>query len=387
MRILMLTEEYPPKIVGGISRVVYDLSHEMSRNGHEVHVITSSVDKAEEFENDKGVMVHRIHTIKDNENLIEAIHKFNLSIVEYVSKLINNTGKFTIIHAHDWTVAFAAKALKNVYGISLVSTIQAIDSIRNIDSQTETQKYIDYTRYSLAEESDKVICNSKYMLNEITHVYKIPICKLSVIPNGINPDKFNGIERDYTFRRKYALDNEKIIFFVGRIFPEKGADVLLQSVPKILNQFSSVKFIIGGSGPQLEYLKENALSMGVEKNVDFVGFIKDRDLPKLFKSSDIMVIPSLYEPFGIVALEGMISGVPVVVSDTGGLAEIIQQNYNGIKVPPGDSDLLAEGILKFLQNKNLAEICIKNAINTVKKLYMWQNIANCTLDIYIKAIK
>ena len=383
MRILMLSWEYPPRIVGGISRVVHGLAQKLGERGNEVHVITCWEMGTKEFEKDKEVYIHRIHSydVTPN-NFVDWVLQLNFSLIEHSIKLINETGKFDIIHAHDWIVAFAARVLKHSYFTPLISTIHATQYGRNCGIHDDTQRYINNIEWWMAYESWRIIVNSEYMKGEVKHVFRVPEDKIDIIPNGVDLNKFDGYEKDMNFRRKYAEDNEKIIFFVGRLVNEKGVHVLIDSVPKVLQYYNGAKFIIAGKGPQLEHLKAKANYMGVSHKVYFTGYIKDEELLKIYKCADVAVFPSLYEPFGIVALEGMVANVPVVVSDTGGLSGIVEHGVDGMKSYTGNANSLADSILEILHNPEKAEKMKENALKKVHSIYNWKVITDKTIEVY-----
>ncbi|MGE5329566.1 MAG: glycosyltransferase [Deltaproteobacteria bacterium] len=382
MKILMLSWEYPPRIVGGISRVVHDLAKTMSRQGNEVHVVTCWEQGTMEYEMDGNVFVHRVHPYDINTNyFVTWIMQLNFAILEKAVEICNKVD-FDIIHAHDWVVAFAAKTLKNSHNIPLISTIHATEHGRNHGLHNDMQRYISSVEWLLAYESWKVICNSQYMKNEVRYVFQLPEDKLAVINNGVEINKFDGIEKDYNFRRNYAYDNEKILLFVGRLVQEKGVQILIDAMPKILQNYNDTKFVIAGKGPQLDYLKHKAYEMGVAHKVFFTGYVSDEDLKKLYKCADVAVFPSLYEPFGIVALEGMVANVPVVVTDTCGLGEIVEHGIDGMKAYTGNSNSLADCIIEILYNSDLAEKIKSNALKKVQSLYNWDKISKEILGIY-----
>ncbi|AUG58130.1 Glycogen synthase [Acetivibrio saccincola] len=383
MRVLMLSWEYPPRIVGGISRVVHGLAQKLGERGNEVHVITCWEMGTKEFEKDKDVYIHRVHSydVTPN-NFVDWVLQLNFSLLEHSIKLINETGKFDIIHAHDWIVAFAARVLKHSYFIPLISTIHATEYGRNCGIHDDTQRYINSVEWWMAYESWRIIVNSEYMKEEVKHVFQVPEDKIDIIPNGVDLDKFDGYEKDMDFRRKYARDNEKIIFFVGRLVNEKGVHVLIDSVPKVLQYYNDAKFVIAGKGPQLEHLKAKANYMGVSHKVYFTGYVSDEELSKIYKCADVAVFPSLYEPFGIVALEGMVANVPVVVSDTGGLSGIVEHGVDGMKSYTGNANSLADSILEILHKPDKAEKMKENALKKVHSIYNWKVITDKTIEVY-----
>lgn len=387
MKILMLTWEYPPRIVGGIARVVHDLSKRLIKDGHEVTVVTYKDGDVPAYENDKGVQVYRVenYMIHPN-NFIDWIMQLNFNLIAKASEIIQKEGKFDVIHAHDWLVANAAKALKNAFDIPIVSTIHATEAGRNSGIHDDTQRYINDTEWLLTYESTEVIVNSNYMKNHVQGLFGLPFDKINVIPNGINLTNFNGIERDYDFRRQYAMDNEKIILYVGRLVYEKGVQHLISAMPKILENYHDAKLIIAGKGGMLDELKGQAEAMGLSNKVYFTGYLNSKQVQKMYKCADVAVFPSTYEPFGIVALEAMLAGVPTVVSDIGGLNEIVDHGINGMKSYAGNCNSIADSVISLLYDKQLASNVSKKAKQKVKEEFNWNKIAQDTHYIYEQAI-
>ncbi len=387
MKILMLTWEYPPRIVGGIARVVHDLSKRLIKDGHEVHVITYREGNMPEFENDKGVKIHRVDNYMINpNNFIDWIMQMNFNLIAKANEIIAKEGNFDVIHAHDWLVAYAAKTLKNSYNIPLVATIHATEAGRNSGIHDEVQRYINDTEWLLTYEASEVLVNSNYMKNELQRLFGLPFEKINVVPNGVNLTTFNNVEKDYEFRRKYALDNEKIILFMGRLVYEKGVQHLISAMPKILDRYHDSKLIIAGKGGMLDELKAQVKYLGIENKVYFTGYLDSKQVCKMYKVADVAVFPSTYEPFGIVALEAMLAGVPTVVSDVGGLNETVEHKVNGMKSYAGNPNSLADSILELLYNPQLCDSVVKQAKLKVKNEFNWTKIAQDTHFVYQKAI-
>ena len=387
MKILMLTWEYPPRVVGGIARVVYDLSRTLLKDGHDVTVVTYKDGDMPYFEDDRGVKVYRVDNYMINpNNFIDWIMQLNFNLVAKANEIIAEQGNFDVIHAHDWLVAYAAKTLKNSYNIPIVATIHATEAGRNSGIHDETQRYINDTEWMLTYEASEVIVNSNYMKNELQRLFGLPYEKINVVPNGVNLNLFNGIERDYNFRRRYAMDNEKIILFMGRLVYEKGVQHLISAMPKILNGYHDSKLIICGKGGMLDELKAQVNSMGIGNKVYFAGYMNGKDVQRMYKAADIAVFPSTYEPFGIVALEAMLSENPIVVSDVGGLNEIVQHRENGMKSYAGNPNSIADSILELLYDHKLCADITKKAKNKVRNEYNWSKIAQDTHFTYQKAI-
>ena len=388
MKILMLTWEYPPRVVGGISKVVYDLSHKMVKEGNEVTVVTyRDGDNVKYYENDKGVEVYRAdnYMIRPN-NFIDWIMQLNFNMITKTNEIINKNGKFDVIHAHDWLVAYSAKSIKESYNIPLISTIHATESGRNSGIHDETQRYINDSEWMLTYESSEVIVNSNYMKNEVQRLFGLPYDKINVIPNGVNLQLFSNVNIDYDFRRQYAMDNEKIILYVGRLVYEKGIQNLIAAMPKILDRYHDSKLIICGRGGMIDELREQVKYLGIENKVYFAGYCDSKKMQKMYKCADVAVFPSTYEPFGIVAIESMLSGTPTIVSDVGGLNEIIEHGVTGMKSYAGNANSIADSVLSLLFDPKLCANISQNAIKKVKENYNWSKITDSTYYVYQLAI-
>ncbi|HJJ12601.1 MAG TPA: glycosyltransferase family 4 protein [Clostridiaceae bacterium] len=387
MKILMLTWEYPPRVVGGIARVVHDLSHRLIKDGHEVTVVTYKEGNVEDFEDDNGVKVYRVNNYMINpNNFIDWIMQLNFNLISKATEIINKEGPFDVIHAHDWLVAYAAKTLKDSFKTPIIATIHATEAGRNSGIHDEVQRYINDTEWMLTYESTEVIVNSNYMKNELQRLFGLPYEKINVVPNGVNLNLYNGVEKDYNFRRQYAADNEKIILYVGRLVYEKGIQNLIAAMPKVLNGYHDSKLIIAGKGGMIDELRDEVRRLNIENKVYFTGYLNLNQVTKMYKCADVAVFPSTYEPFGVVALEGMLSGTPVVVSDVGGLNEIVQHRENGMKSYAGNPNSIADSILELLYNPGLGAEVSRAAKAKVKAQYNWNKIAQDTHFIYQKAI-
>jgi glycosyltransferase involved in cell wall biosynthesis len=226
------------------------------------------------------------------------------------------------------------------------------------------------------------------MAGEIVDFFQCPRDKIDIIPIGVDASRFDALEgQDLTrFRNMYALPHEQVIFNVGRVVYEKGVHVLVKALPAVLAQQPSAKVVIAGKGPELEALRSMAWQLGVGEKVRFTGFISDEDRDRLFKIADCAVFPSLYEPFGIVALEAMAAKCPVVVSEVGGLQDVVQHAETGITIYPDDPASLTWGIVHTLQNPEWAAARVAQAYREVRDRYDWHHIARQTEAVYRRII-
>jgi glycosyltransferase involved in cell wall biosynthesis len=383
MRILVLTWEFPPRIVGGIARHVAELYPELVQLGHEIHLITIEFGQAPLYEVVDGIHVHRV-PVASAENFFHWIGNLNESMGHHGGKLIEEQGPFALIHAHDWLVADAAIALKHHFKIPLVATIHATEYGRYNGLYEDTHRYIASKEGILAYNAWRIIVCSNYMRHELERALGAPGDKIDVVFNGIRPEKKRRLPQfDHaSFRRRFAQDSEKIVYYVGRMTYEKGVAVLLNAAPKVLWEMGDrVKFVIVGGG-NTDLLQQQAGNLGIWHKCYFTGFMSDRDLDKFQTVADCAVFPSLYEPFGIVALESFAARVPVVVSDTGGFPEVVQHAKTGIVTYTNNADSLAWGILEVLQNPDYAQWLVDNAYEDLERRFSWPKLARQTEAVY-----
>ena len=389
MKVLVLAWEFPPRLVGGIARHVAELYPEIVKLNCEVHLLTVEVKDAPEYEIIEGIRIHRVAVAVGND-FFHWVANMNQSMGEYGGKLIQKEGNFALIHAHDWLVGDAAIALKNCFKIPLIATIHATECGRNNGIYHDGQKYIDYKEKSLVYNAWRTIVCSQYMRYEVERVLQCPWDKIDVVYNGIRPEKKVRFEEDFeriAFRRRFARDDERIIYYVGRMAYEKGISVLLDAAPKVLWEMGGkAKFVIIGGG-NTDSLKQQIKDLGIWDRCYFTGFMTDEDLDKFQTIADCAVFPSLYEPFGIVALESFAARVPVVVSNAGGLAEVVQHNKTGVVTHANDPDSLTWGILKVLKNPHYAQSLVENAYNCLASRFSWDKLAEQTIAIYGRVIR
>jgi len=288
-------------------------------------------------------------------------------------------GGFDVIHAHDWLVAYAGRSVAKIFEIPLVTTIHATEHGRNLGLHNRLQQEINEIEKNLALEADRVICCSRYMQEEISSLFGRPLADLKIIPNGVDPEVFQALPE----RPRFSInDEDKVVFFIGRLVPEKGVCYLLRAMPQVLKAVPEALLVIGGRGPQQKELERLVQNMDLDDRVLFTGFIYNEERNYVYNKARVAVFPSLYEPFGIVALEAMATHTPVVVANAGGLSEIVQDEVTGLKVTPGSEGELAEAIIRILTDDGLAERLLNNATQEIDSVYKWDVIARSTADVY-----
>jgi glycosyltransferase involved in cell wall biosynthesis len=383
MRILVLAWEFPPRIVGGIARHVAELYPELVKLGHDIHLLTVEFGQAPHYEVVDGIKVHRIPVAPSND-FFHWIANMNQSMGQHGGKLLLEEGKFEIIHAHDWLVGDAAIALKHNFKVPLVATIHATEFGRHNGIHNDIQRYISGKERSLAYNAWRIIACTDYMRREVERALESPWDKIDVVYNGIYPEKkHRHPDFDFwQFRRRFARDDEKIVYYVGRMTYEKGITVLLNAAPEVIHTMGgNVKVVIVGGG-NTEGLKQQAGYLGIWDKCYFTGFMSDDDLNKFQTVADCAVFPSLYEPFGIVVLESFAARVPVVVSDTGGLPEVVRHTKTGIVTWTNNPASLAWGILTVLKNPDYAQWLVENAYKDLEHRFNWTKLAKQTEAVY-----
>lgn len=384
LSVMMLSWEYPPRIIGGISPHIYYLSKSLARNGIKVYVVTCDFPGALAHEVVDGVEVYRIDSYKNpSPDFATWVYLMNMNMQKEAATITRQLGgKIDVFHAHDWLVATAGIGLKHVFRKPFFATMHSTEIGRRNGIHSGYERMIHETEAWLTYEAWKVICCSDYMVHHVQWAFGLPTDKLVMIPNGVKAEVYMKNDKDLAqFRNKYALPQEKIVLFVGRMVYEKGVHVLVNAAPKVLEK-ANAKFIIVGNGYMKDQLSTIVNNTGLAHKVMFTGFVDDETLRKLQKCADASVVPSLFEPFGIVALEAMAAKSPVVVSDTGGLSEIVNHDVDGVKAYTGNPDSLAWGINKVLTDEAYANTLRTNAYRKIQEKYNWDKIAQQTMTMY-----
>ncbi len=388
MRVIMLSWEYPPRIVGGISPHVYDLSPKLREIGVEVHVVTKATPLAPDEETEpSGVHVHRVHLACEPKDFLHEIQLLNDATESRVRRLLEDFrpgGEPTVFHAHDWLSLDAARELKYEYSLPMVATIHATEEGRNGGIWNDVQRYIHDQEYWLTYEAWRTIVCSEFMKGEVARLFESPPDKIDVIYNGVDASRFSfefpESERS-EWRAKFARPDERIVLFVGRFVREKGIHVLLNAASAILAQNQSVKFVLVGGGNR-EKFERFVHWYGLGPHVVFPGFMRGRDLHRMFRIADCAVFPSLYEPFGIVALEAMAAGAPVVASDSGGLREVVLHDVTGTSSYAEDPQSTAWAVRRVLADPVRARRLADAARSRLDDDFHWGYLAQRTAAVY-----
>ena len=387
-RILLLTWEYPPIVEGGLARHVRKLSEALVALGTDVHVLTRGDETLPAEEVMNGVTVHRVREPRRPRDLGEFvtwIEHMNADMLAAGVEL-GDRWDFDLVHGHDWLVAVAGDHLAKRFRCPFVTTIHATEYGRHqgwVDKHP--QSHIHGVEHWMANRAERVITCSHYMRGHVADIYGLDEERVSVIPNGIDPLDLVPVDDLDALRSRFAAPDEQLVILVGRLVYEKGFQVALEALAPIILDRSAgggVRFLIAGSGTHEHVLKEQAAQLGLLDHGTFLGWIGDDVLHSLYRIADLCVVPSLYEPFGLVALEAMASGCPCIVADTGGLREVVPAGDRvGLRFNGGDAEHLGVMIERMLTDAELRERLVAEASEHVLS-FDWADVARQTQELY-----
>lgn len=394
MKILLVSWEYPPVVVGGLGRHVHNLAVQLAAAGNDVVVLTrrptgtdalthptvdhrtegvrviAAAEDPGDFDFGRDMMAW---TLAMGHSLIRAGMRLAMSVGG------SETWIPDIVHAHDWLVAHPAIALAEFFDVPLVSTIHATEAGRHSGWVSgPVNRQVHSIEWWLAAESDALITCSTSMRDEVNRLFGPDIAEISVIHNGIDI-------ATWPFAERTSRSGGPELLFAGRLEYEKGVQDLLAALPRIRRSHPGTTVTIAGAGTQLDWLTEQAKRHRVSGAVDFIGGVGHEGLVKLLHRCDAIVLPSRYEPFGIVALEAAATGAPLVVSTAGGLGEAVTDGVTGMSFPPADVTGLAAAVRATLNDPTAAAARARRARDQLTSDFSWNEVADRTSGVYLAA--
>lgn len=389
MRVLMLSWDAPPMSVSAVGAHVDGLSQALVRSGHEVTIVTVANDDSIfgiEDQTHHGVRIIRVavqtpvlsvpgttQASVPSADLIAQTASANHHLVAVVPQL--GSWKPDVIHAHDWRTAWAAHTLSTILSVPLVVTFHSTEQGRHGGMvPVGTPASINAIEWWLALRANRVICCSRFMRRETIVGFELAPDHVHLVPNGVAVEKWSPPHQ--------LIPRQPLVLAWGRTQYEKGFQVLAQAISRLRGVVPGIHCVIAGRGPYLPELQSQVDIEGVNDLVHLAGYVSDDELHTLVHRAGCVVIPSLYEPFGIVALESMAGGAPTVVARTGGLAEIVEGTGAGLLFEPGNAVQLAEQIEKVLTDPAVAQELQTQARNVLQSHYSWDAIAKATGTVY-----
>lgn len=375
-------------IEGGLARHVRKLSENLVQHGVEVHVLTRGCEDSPMECGIGGVNVHRVREPQRPRELGEFvtwIERMNADMLAAGVEL-GDRFDFDLVHGHDWLVANACDHLAKRFRAPLVTTIHATEFGRHQGwVEKHPQSHIHGVEAWITNRSDRVIACSSYMREHIVDVFGIDEGDVEVIPNGIDPEDLQPGDDLLNLRLSFAQPDEQLVLLVGRLVYEKGFQIALEALPGLIERVGKLRFLIAGSGTHEEELKRQAEELGLMEHGHFLGWIGDDVLHSLYRIADLTVVPSIYEPFGLVALEAMASGCPCLVADTGGLREVVPNQDVGLRFRSRDPDSLGRMAEKVLTDTALRDRLVAEASEHVLT-FDWFDVARQTAGLYQRLV-
>ena len=382
-----LTWEFPPRVVGGIARHCEGLAKALVQQNHQVNLFTLDFPGSPNYEEMDGVKVYRASTELGHPNFLTWVLLFNHFLTKRMADVVHSVD-FDVMHVHDWLAAFSGISFKHYLKKPMVLTVHSTEIGRAQGLHSPDSFSINGIEWWATYEADRVIVCSQSMKNEICGHFNLPWDKVDVIPNAIDATKYQTSVDRGSVRQRYGVGyGEKLVLCVGRLVPQKGIEYFIRAIPNIAKRYPEAKFVIVGEGWSRDILEAEARASGQNRKIQFTGFASDKEVINLMTSADVLVVPSVYEPFGIVALEGMATGVPVIASQVGGLSEVIEHDRTGLFVFPRSSESIAWGIDRVLSDPDHAKWLTENAKEKLHKAYSWEAVAMKTVEVYRKVVE
>lgn len=386
MRVLHLASEFPPARIYGLGRYVHDLALAQQRAGHAVDVLTNSLSGRDQETSVEGVRVHRINFPSPPmpPDGATQVMVFNIALLERFLQLEAELRPIDVIVSHDWLTVMAAHDLHQRTGARWVHTMH--DSVigKNFGKLTNEDKFVAHVEKFGCHASDAVIAVSRFVLEELAGPYATPRDKLNAVQAGVSEAWFKSVRQDFLpdLRSALASPEERLVVYVGRLDKEKGVDCLIQALASARTKLPRFRLAIAGKGGEEDNLKRLAGSLDLANQTEFLGYVTGGALEALYKVADLLVCPSTYEPFGIVPLEGMINGVPVMAADVGGMSDIIVHGRSGLKFAPGNIEALSAAIQSLLSDPGAARRLAEGGRKRAMEVFNWDRVASLVAPIY-----
>jgi glycogen synthase len=386
----MLSWEYPPLAVGGVAAHVDGLAAALVRAGHEVVLLTRSHSSTPDDSEFSGVRVLRceaqmpwIESRRDNAGVVTAsiaqVASANHSLVNLCVQLAD--WRPDIVHAHDWQVAWAADVCARRFEVPLITTFHGTERSRHGGHLPPDESMdINSVEWWLAFRSARIIAGTRLMVREIASGFELDPAVIHRIPNGIDTTWWTTGE--HVEHGVGTASEGPVVLTWGRVQFEKGFQVLARAMTLLRQRVPGITCLIAGRGSYIPELQSQIDIEGVSDIVTLMGYVSDPELRELIHQSSCVVIPSLYEPFGVVGLEALAAGAALIVANTGGLAELAGGTGAALLFEPGNTVELADRIEELVTSPELALQLRARAAELLEASYTWEAIAARTYEVY-----
>jgi len=380
MHVLHLTWEFPPVVYGGLGRHVHALAAAQAARGDRVTVVTQRPDGALAHEQVDGVQVVRVPPDSPFPYHLPSLLTWVGALDHRIGEAASTVAGAELVHAHDWVVGRAGRAASDHLQVPLVATIHATEAGRHAGwLPDDVSRAVHLVEQWLVDEADAVIVCSQAMAEEVCLAHHVPRAAITVIPNGIDPTSYRPSE----VVTAGLQSGSPRLSLVGRLEWEKGVFTAVAAMPQVLTQHPDARLRIVGTGGQESALRREIAEAGLGAHIELLGHVDESTLRAVYTSSDLVLAPSSYEPFGIVALEAAAMGAPVIVGDIGGLAEFVTDE-RGRRCRPNDPSDLAGQILAALADP-AGTVRRRDAASAALRHYTWPEIAARTAQVYARA--
>jgi glycogen(starch) synthase len=397
MRVLMVSWEFPPVVVGGLGRHVHALSRELAAAGHDVVVLsrqptgTDAGTHPTVVETVAGVRVVRVAEdpphLEFERDMVAWTLAMGHALLRYALAALLPGWRPDVVHAHDWLVAHPAIAIADAFDVPLVATMHATEAGRHSGwLPGPLNRQVHSTEWWLTNSADRVITCTASMRHEVATLFDLAPERIHVVHNGIDARRWRvpRAAADAERARRHRASGPQLVYF-GRLEYEKGVQDLIAALPRIRRRHPGTRLLLAGTGTQREFLAERVAAHRVRRSVDFLGHLPDDRLAALLRTADAVVLPSRYEPFGIVALEAAAVGATLVASDAGGLGEVVLDGVTGVSFPAGDVPGIADAVTRALSDPAAARRRSRAAKARLRADFDWTRIAATTAEVYASA--
>ncbi|MBI2859751.1 MAG: glycosyltransferase [Chloroflexi bacterium] len=373
---------------GGMNVYVRELSRELGRRGLKVDVFTRyrNCDHPCEVEIGEGARLVHLGAGASADvskyDLYEYMPEFAGNVITFQQE---NHLTYDLIHSHYWLSGWVGEILRACWNVPHLTTFHTIGRIKNLIHEIEKEPELRLvTEQRVMHAADRVLALTDTERNLISRLFGVSLDRLSVVPGGVDTTIFRPQSRLGSRGRLCLPPGDGVLLYVGRIEPLKGIDVLIEAISLLPEAGRPQCLVVGGNtadeGEAAE-LRDLAARLGAGDKLKFIGPVDHERLPDYYNAADVTVVPSRYESFGLVALESLACGTPVVATDVGGLPAVVRHGENGYLVPMGDLSGFGSAISRVLSDRALRRRLSKAGPETARK-FAWPSVADGVLDLY-----